>query len=166
MTALEQAARQALKALEEYQNNGAPFLACDAAVAALRKALEHQQKQEQEPAAWISKHSLTPLKDFHATVFAYGHGDFGDATPLYTHPLPTSAEYAMGYAEGFNDACKPADGWVMVPRRPTPEMITAGRDAPMCATAAHAIIEDYVTLYEAMLAASPAVEAKLKEKNT
>jgi hypothetical protein len=29
---------------------------------------------------------------------------------LYTHPAPqpTSADYAMGYAEGFNDACKPA----------------------------------------------------------
>ena len=69
--------------------------------------------------------------------------------------VPTSAEYAMGYAEGFNDACKPVDGWAMVPRLPTPEMITAGRNAPMCATAAHNIIEDYVTLYEAMLAASP-----------
>jgi hypothetical protein len=40
MTTLEQAARQALEALEEYQSKGAPFMACDAAVEALREALE------------------------------------------------------------------------------------------------------------------------------
>ena len=62
MTTLEKAARQALDALEEYQNNGAPFMSCDAAVETLRQALEQ----------------------------------------------PTSGDYARGYAEGFNDACKPA----------------------------------------------------------
>ena len=45
MTTLENAARQALEALEEYQSKGAPFMSCDAAVEALRKALE-QPKQE------------------------------------------------------------------------------------------------------------------------
>lgn len=48
-----------------------------------------------------------------------------------------------------------AEGWVMVPIEPTPEMISAGRSAPMCATAAHSIIEDYVALYKAMLEAAP-----------
>jgi hypothetical protein len=32
--------RQALEALEEYQAKGAPFMSCDAAVAALRAAIE------------------------------------------------------------------------------------------------------------------------------
>ena len=45
MTTLENAARQALEALEEYQNEGAPFMSCDAAVKALREALE-------QPANW------------------------------------------------------------------------------------------------------------------
>jgi len=49
------------------------------------------------------------------------------------------------------------EGWVMAPRHPTPEMISAGRNAPMCATAAHTIIEDYIELYKAMLAAAPAI---------
>ena len=39
MSDLREAAQQALEALEEYQSNGAPFLACDGAVDALRAAL-------------------------------------------------------------------------------------------------------------------------------
>ena len=42
MTTLRTAAQQALEALEEYQYRGAPFLACDGAVAALRAALAQQ----------------------------------------------------------------------------------------------------------------------------
>ena len=42
MTTLREAAQQALEALEEYQYHGAPFLACDGAVAALRAALAQQ----------------------------------------------------------------------------------------------------------------------------
>jgi hypothetical protein len=45
MNTLEQAARQALEALEEYQNNGAPFMSCDAAVDALRQALEQPKRE-------------------------------------------------------------------------------------------------------------------------
>ena len=42
MTTLRESAQQALEALEEYQSKGAPFLACDGAVAALRAALAQQ----------------------------------------------------------------------------------------------------------------------------
>ena len=49
MTTLREAALQALEALEEYQSKGAPFLACDGAVAALRAALA----QQDEPVAWM-----------------------------------------------------------------------------------------------------------------
>ena len=45
MTDLRTAAQQALEALEEYQYRGAPFLACDGAVAALRAALAQEQAE-------------------------------------------------------------------------------------------------------------------------
>ena len=44
MTTLREAAQQALEALEEYQSKGAPFMACDGAVAALRAALAQQDE--------------------------------------------------------------------------------------------------------------------------
>lgn len=40
--------KQALDALEEYQAKGPPFMSCDAAVAALRAAIEQAEK----PVAW------------------------------------------------------------------------------------------------------------------
>ena len=46
MSDLREAAQQALEALEEYQSKGAPFLACDGAVAALRAALAQQEEPE------------------------------------------------------------------------------------------------------------------------
>lgn len=49
MTTLREAAQQALEALEEYQSKGAPFLACDGAIAALRAALAQQDESAQEP---------------------------------------------------------------------------------------------------------------------
>ena len=55
MTDLRTAAQQALEALEEYQSKGAPFMACDGAVAALRAALAQQDEQVQEPVAWRFK---------------------------------------------------------------------------------------------------------------
>jgi hypothetical protein len=48
MTTLEQAARQALEALEDYRYRGAPF-ACIPAINALQQALE---QPKQEPAGW------------------------------------------------------------------------------------------------------------------
>jgi hypothetical protein len=44
------AMKQALEALEEYQAKGAPFMSCDAAVAALRAAIIEQAA---EPVAWM-----------------------------------------------------------------------------------------------------------------
>ena len=49
MTTLRTAAQQALEALEEYQSKGAPFLACDGAVAALRASLAQQADKPQRP---------------------------------------------------------------------------------------------------------------------
>ena len=49
MTTLHKAAQQALEALEEYQYRGAPFLACDGAVAALKAALTQQADKPQRP---------------------------------------------------------------------------------------------------------------------
>ena len=46
MTTLRTAVQQALEALEEYQSKGAPFLACDGAVAALRAALAQQDEPQ------------------------------------------------------------------------------------------------------------------------
>ncbi len=45
-----EAMKQALEALEEYQAKGAPFMSCDAAVAALRAAIIEQAA---EPVAWM-----------------------------------------------------------------------------------------------------------------
>jgi len=44
-----EAMKQALDALEEYQAKGPPFMSCDAAVAALRAAIEQAEK----PVAWM-----------------------------------------------------------------------------------------------------------------
>ena len=41
-----EAMKQALEALEEYQAKGAPFMSCDAAVAALRAAIEQSEKRQ------------------------------------------------------------------------------------------------------------------------
>ena len=49
MTDLRTAAQQALEALEEYQSKGAPFMACDGAIDALRAALAQQAEPVQEP---------------------------------------------------------------------------------------------------------------------
>ena len=43
------AMKQVLEALEEYQAKGPPFMSCDAAVAALRAAIEQAEK----PVAWM-----------------------------------------------------------------------------------------------------------------
>lgn len=105
MNDLEQAARQALEALEN-RFNPKGFGEMDKAIDALRQALEQKpcdmgqmcldcqprgangecpdQRPKQEPVAWISKQSLAEIEDFDATV--YGRGGFDDATPLYTEP--------------------------------------------------------------------------------
>ena len=55
MTDLQIAAQQALEALEEYQYRGAPFLACDGAVAALKAALA-------QPAEPVWMHPWPPVR--------------------------------------------------------------------------------------------------------
>jgi hypothetical protein len=45
-----EAMKQALEALEEYQAKGAPFMSCDAAVAALRAAIE---QADTAPRQWV-----------------------------------------------------------------------------------------------------------------
>ena len=65
---------------------------------------------------------------------------------------PTPAEYAMGYAEGFNDACKP--NYTALPQRPwvglTDEEIQSCWDGDLSPYQMQCIRE---------------IEAKLKEKN-
>jgi hypothetical protein len=68
---------------------------------------------------------------------------------------PTPAEYAMGYAEGFNDACKPKQGEPVAwssPQRPWVGL--TDEEIQYCENLRNpeAIVEE--------------VEAKLKEKNT
>jgi hypothetical protein len=70
---------------------------------------------------------------------------------------PTPAEYAMGYAEGFNDACKP--NYTALPQRPWAGLTD----------------EETMQIWEGIIKYAPgemrlkdfarAIEAKLKEKN-
>lgn len=93
--------------------------------------------------------------------------------PAATDPA-TSADYAMGYTEGFNDACKPApavpDDMVMVPREPTVEMFEAGEAVDPDDHWSEPIIHadgtkertresSLVLRYRAMIAAAPAPAA-------
>ena len=88
MTTLENAARQALEALEEYQNEGAPFMSCDAAVEALSQALE---QPVQEPVRWLYdwKNDGLTVTDWVTSdkdeAYAEGHTNI---RPLYTAPQP------------------------------------------------------------------------------
>ena len=75
----------------------------------LRTALAQQGKQQ--PVAWYEYN-----QDLNAWFLAYGHNPkaktrplvFGDTAAPAPQAQPTSGDYALGYAEGFNDACKPA----------------------------------------------------------
>lgn len=100
---LRAAGRQALDALEEYQEKGAPFMSCNAAVATLRAALADeamqrltdvqqeieatsQQSQQVEPVAYMmvnDAHSLVPSLHFKAPTDWH---ITWEAIPLYTTP--------------------------------------------------------------------------------
>ena len=82
MTDLRTAAQQALEALEEYQSKGAPFLACDGAIDALRAALAQQDELVQEPVAWIYQNMYTEQEYL---VWKKGTGG-RNWTPLYAAP--------------------------------------------------------------------------------
>ena len=67
--------------------------------------------QAQKPAAYITDTHQGPMvwtPEMYDEACTYcDDGEF--PVPLYTvAPRPTSGDYALGYAEGFNDACKPA----------------------------------------------------------
>ena len=78
MTTLQTAAQQALEALEEYQSKGAPFLACDGAITALRAALAQQDEPVQKPVAWLYEAGADRTLHWHKPPL-YG-------TPLYLAP--------------------------------------------------------------------------------
>ncbi len=85
MTTLEQAARVALEALEDYRYRGAPF-ACIPAINALRQALE---QPKQEPVRWMydwQNDGLTVtdwVTSDKGEAYAKGHSNI---RPLYTEP--------------------------------------------------------------------------------
>lgn len=65
----------------------------------------------QQPVAYITDTEQGPMvwtPEMYDEACTYcDDGEF--PVPLYTvAPQPTSGDYALGYAEGFNDACKPA----------------------------------------------------------
>lgn len=67
--------------------------------------------QQGEPVAYITDTWQGPMvwtPEMYNDACTYcDDGEF--PVPLYTvTPRPTSGDYALGYAEGFNDACKPA----------------------------------------------------------
>lgn len=71
------------------------------------------QQGEQQPSAYLT---IADTGDMVWPPEAYDEActycdDDENPVPLYTAapaPQPTSGDYALGYAEGFNDACKPA----------------------------------------------------------
>jgi hypothetical protein len=94
------AMKQALEALEEYQAKGAPFMSCDAAVAALRAAIAEVEKQE--PVAFIA-----PNGDLRKTTEAKDHWEWGaEFTPLYTTP-PAAQRQWVGLTDEEIDEWTP-----------------------------------------------------------
>jgi hypothetical protein len=89
--------------LEEYQEKGAPFMSCDAAVAAIRAAIEQAEKQEPlgywnavqgwvelpdepQPVAWVYPEALDAFRQGKPWT-AYGSWDNGGGRiPLYAAP--------------------------------------------------------------------------------
>ena len=104
------------------------------AIAALREALA---APEPEPVAWYlpSPDGDDSIFRDHRTVVACTGNKWEGFLPLYTTPPAAPAPAAP-------------DGWVMVPREPTPEMLAVVRNGPM-----H---ETWTEGYCAMIAASPA----------
>ena len=94
MTALREAAQQALEALQEYQSNGAPFLACDGAVDALRAALAQQDeptgKDSLQVESVVAEHATTQQQI--------------DQTPPSDYRRGYWAGFAIGKREGRIEA--------------------------------------------------------------
>jgi hypothetical protein len=83
---LRKAAQQALEALEEYQAKGAPFWACDGAVAALRTAL--------------SEDAMERLTDVQQEMDCYGDGNVYRGQRSSDSKTPTLTINGMPAVEG------------------------------------------------------------------
>ena len=100
MNDLRTAAQQALEALQEYQSNGAPFLACDGAVAALKAALT-QQDEPVEPVAW-SGYNLDGMVEAFSRVIEAHHS----SKHPFHNPIDMDARMALRILRGFIPAMK------------------------------------------------------------
>ena len=67
-----------------------------------RELLQQALDALEEAIAYTSSPSWSPSMTEECTAVA------ASIRAYLTQPPATSADYAMGYAEGFNDACKPA----------------------------------------------------------
>jgi len=122
MTTLQEAQTMAL--IDAYADAVADYVASDYCMAGDNSNLGERAKEaraavvaalaqqgKQQPVAYITQTEQgqmvwTPEMYDEACTYC-DDGEF--PVPLYTVTLrPTSGDYALGYAEGFNDACKPA----------------------------------------------------------
>ena len=110
MSKQHEALQVALEALEDYQANGAPFLKCDAAVAAIREALA---EPEQKPTGIIRTIGGYPDESQHTVEWLVKHKDLHDGDKLYAAPPArkplTDAE--MRQCASAMDAEPLSEGW-------------------------------------------------------
>lgn len=95
-----EAMKQALEALEEYQAKGAPFMSCDAAVAALRAAIIEQAA---EPVAWMYDFMSDNRDEVIRDWITQSQEDIArengfNVRPLYTTP-PAVTQKPVAYAD-------------------------------------------------------------------
>ena len=159
MTTLEQAARQALEALEDYRYRGAPF-ACIPAINALQQALE---QPKQEPVRWMYdwKNDGLTVTDWVTSdkdeAYSPTKGHF-NIRPLYTEPpKPQWQEIECPCCGDLARAFPPAPvrEWIGLTQE---EILAIGKELGMkCRLGGNPNIDlDYAA----------AIEAALKEKNS
>jgi hypothetical protein len=112
--------KQALGALEEYQAKGPPFMSCDAAVAALRAAID----QTAEPVAWMYDFMSDNRDEVIRDWMTQDHADITrengfNVRPLYT--APRQEQYDQTALELCNEcgwkAIIPGDGCLVCARQ-------------------------------------------------
>jgi hypothetical protein len=150
-----EAMKQALDALEEYQANGSPFMSCDAAVAALRAAIEQADK----PVAWRWK---ALVNGEFVSNWVLTHSDpppfATESMPLYT--APRQEQYDQTSLELCNEcgwrAMIPGDGCLVCARQkakpvwiPRVHLEAAQREPSMCRVEPTNRLPDFVPLYTA-----------------
>lgn len=98
---------QALDALVYHMEQTRPIQRTMAAIAALDEALAQPQA---EPYGHVTTHTVTGQQFFYRHPEPPYLDTAKECIAVYAAPQaqPTPATYAMGYAEGFNDACAPA----------------------------------------------------------